>query len=972
MSYKRPQLHFILLLLLAYYFATRTAANGGITVQCLPDQAVSLLQLKRSFYNPNLSSWQQGTDCCHWEGVRCDRASGQVITLDLSDRNLESNGGLSPALFNLTSLTNLSLSGNDFGSTILPNFGFERLTSLDLSNARLFGQIPTGGAHLKNLRTLDLSYNNMYLQEPSFQALVADMSSPRELYLDTVGILSNEATWSVGLADSVPLLQDISLYECGLSGPIHHSFSLLRFLATINLGYCGLSGHVPRFFAEFSFLRYLDLSANDFEGQFPTKIFQLEKLRYLDVSYNPSLSGKLPDFPPGNILESLNLRDTNFSGAIPDSFVHLKSLEFLGLSNVGSPKKPTTSIANLTSLNTLWLSGSGIEKPMLSWVGRLKNLTDLRLKDYTLSGPIPWWIRNYPSSSFLYFIDLSINSLNGHIPKSFFDLTGLETLWLGSNQFKGTVELSLLWKLRALGSLDLSNNMLSVIDVEDGYPIPYLHKITQLRLISCNLTKIPVALKYANEMYVLDLSSNRIDGAIPSWMWMNWKDSISTLNLSNNMFTSLQNSPSVIHVNNLDSLDLSSNKLHGSVPIPLTGTAARSAVMLDYSNNSFSSIIPDFGRVPPCLTQGSSLVMLKLRENQFRGVLPENIGEGCMLQTIDMNSNQIEGKIPRSLSNCRSLEVLDIGSNKILDSFPYWMGKMPNLRILILRSNQFYGSIGGPTESDAISKHFSGLQIIDLASNNFSGSLNSKWFGKLETMKANSNGEGNVLSFDESIPGGYYQESLTFKGIDLTFTKILSTFKMIDFSNNAFDGPIPESIGKLIALHGLNMSHNAFCGGIPSKLGDLAQLESLDLCRNKLSGAIPQELATLTYLAVLNLSYNDLTGMIPQGPQFSLFTNSSFKAIKLKCAPRQSGRIEKQKQSRKDATTQELLARVLGVLKENAEFDDNALTAFIDKFKTPLSPRSIAMFGSLVKNVEKVKKPKGNKVGAKKKAVEIT
>jgi hypothetical protein len=88
--------------------------------------------------------------------------------------------------------------------------------------------------------------------------------------------------------------------------------------------------------------------------------------------------------------------------------------------------------------------------------------------------------------------------------------------------------------------------------------------------------------------------------------------------------------------------------------------------------------------------------------------------------------------------------------------------------------------------------------------------------------------------------------------------------------------------------------------------------------------------------------------------------------------PRRSGRIEKQKQSRKDATTQELLARVLGVLKENDAFDDNALAAFIDKFKTPLSPRSIAMLGSLVKNVEKVKKPKGNKVGAKKKAVEIT
>lgn len=88
--------------------------------------------------------------------------------------------------------------------------------------------------------------------------------------------------------------------------------------------------------------------------------------------------------------------------------------------------------------------------------------------------------------------------------------------------------------------------------------------------------------------------------------------------------------------------------------------------------------------------------------------------------------------------------------------------------------------------------------------------------------------------------------------------------------------------------------------------------------------------------------------------------------------PRRSGRIEKQKQLRKDVTSQELLARVLGILKENAEFDDNTLAAFIDKFKTPLSPRSITMLGSIVKNVEKVKKPKGNKVGAKKKAAEIT
>jgi hypothetical protein len=62
----------------------------------------------------------------------------------------------------------------------------------------------------------------------------------------------------------------------------------------------------------------------------------------------------------------------------------------------------------------------------------------------------------------------------------------------------------------------------------------------------------------------------------------------------------------------------------------------------------------------------------------------------------------------------------------------------------------------------------------------------------------------------------------------------------------------------------------------------------------------------------------------------------------------------------------------LGLLEEDAEFDDNTLAAFNDKFKTPLLPRSIMMLGSLVKKMEKVKKPKGRKVNSKKKATEIT
>ena len=116
------------------------------------------------------------------------------------------------------------------------------------------------------------------------------------------------------------------------------------------------------------------------------------------------------------------------------------------------------------------------------------------------------------------------------------------------------------------------------------------------------------------------------------------------------------------------------------------------------------------------------------------------------------------------------LEVLDVGNNHIVDSFPTWLGTVSNLRVLILRSNEFYGSIGGLTKSDATNKYFSGLQIIDLASNNFSGSLRPKWFEKLETMMVNSTSEGDILALQgtEIFPE-LYQDSMivTFKGMDV-------------------------------------------------------------------------------------------------------------------------------------------------------------------------------------------------------------
>ncbi|CAN6165309.1 unnamed protein product [Urochloa humidicola] len=145
-------------------------------------------------------------------------------------------------------------------------------------------------------------------------------------------------------------------------------------------------------------------------------------------------------------------------------------------------------------------------------------------------------------------------------------------------------------------------------------------------------------------------------------------------------------------------------------------------------------------------------------------------------------------------------------------------------------------------------------------------------------MMDNNNDEGQILDHHTnlSLKSVYDTVSVTFKDATLSVTRVLTAFKVIDFSNNSFEGSIPGSIGRLVSLHGLSLSHNNFRGQIPSQLANLTRLESMDLSCNHLSGGIPHEFTSLTSLSWLNLSHNNLSGRIPQGNQFLTFPSSSF------------------------------------------------------------------------------------------------
>ena len=349
--------------------------------------------------------------------------------------------------------------------------------------------------------------------------------------------------------------------------------------------------------------------------------------------------------------------------------------------------------------------------------------------------------------------------------------------------------------------------------------------------------EIPPTLCKTTSLWILDLSSNELNGSIPSCLG----------NLSSN----------------LQIVKLSKNQFKGTLPTFCT----TNIVILDLSSNMLS------GSLPHCLFTNTSinLNILDLHDNQLQGTIPQITANSCKLTTFNINNNHFQGSIPSALANCKQLQILDFGNNKMKDSFPSWMVALPELQILILRSNRFQGNL----KFKKMEHPFSKLRIMDLSHNQFNGNLPINFFDNFKLM---GNSDQNIgLNTTDRSQRSYYEASVSLivKGMEFEVKRILNIYTSIDLSSNKFDGGVPQVIGELKSLRLLNLSHNSLTGHIPS-LKNMSTLESLDLSSNQLAGNISWQLTGLTFLSTLNLSENHLSGPIPHGGQFDTFSNDSF------------------------------------------------------------------------------------------------
>ncbi|KAL2920471.1 Receptor-like protein 43 [Bienertia sinuspersici] len=593
--------------------------------QCLDDQKSLLLQLKKNLTFDNnatdkLEGWNQSIDCCQWSGVKCNNSNGRVIGLDLSEKYINDGINNSSSLFDLQFLQSLNLGGNDDMKGEIPSaFGkLYNLTYLNLSYTGFSGQVPFEISQLVKLVVLDLSLGSeLYMKRPNLATIIQNMTNMKELYLNHVDNSAMGNKWSEAVLSSLPQLQVLSMYRCGLRGEIHKSFSNLHHLRVIVLDHNSLEGPVPEFLAEFTNLTTLSLSNNDLTGRVPEKIFQAPTLRTLHLSDNENLQGTLPIFYKNGSLEELILKNTKFSGMLPNFISNLKGLREVNLNNCGFQGSIPSSI-----------SSGAIPECLIA----MPQLIVLNLRGNNISGAIP---DNFGTSCNLQTLDLNGNFfLQGRIPRTLAYCKALKVLDLGNNQFNDTFpcHLQSLSKLTVL--VLRSNTFYGTLECQES------------------LSMWPL-------LQIVDVASNQLHGKLTSQILLKWTSMMTGTN-------QVQSYPS--------RLESESRKYGALYQNTVTLAFKGNLYDLQYILTTFTSI--DFscnafhGKIPEELGALNALKELNLSHNSFSGKIPSSIGNLSQVESLDLSCNTFSGKIPPQLENLNSLGYLNLSFNKLSGKIP--------------------------------------------------------------------------------------------------------------------------------------------------------------------------------------------------------------------------------------------------------------------------------------------------------------
>ena len=171
------------------------------------------------------------------------------------------------------------------------------------------------------------------------------------------------------------------------------------------------------------------------------------------------------------------------------------------------------------------------------------------------------------------------------------------------------------------------------------------------------------------------------------------------------------------------------------------------------------------GSIPEDLCTIEHLQRLDLSNNFFNGSLPTSLFKASELRVLSLANNVISGELPEFIGGMKSLQLLNLSDNALAGTVSKSLTALENLTVVSLRSNYFSGAVPGG---------FNLVQVLDLSSNLFNGSLPIDFGGEsLSYFNLSYNKIfGTIPSqFAEKIPGN----------------------ATIDLSSNDLTGQIPET-----------------------------------------------------------------------------------------------------------------------------------------------------------------------------------
>ncbi|XP_065626611.1 receptor-like protein EIX2 [Quercus suber] len=791
-----------------------------------------------------------------------NQIEGDVLNIVLSSLfiNLRSNHfkGQMPQLS--TNVMELYIANNSFSGPI-SSFMCQKknrenqLLVLDVSNNLLTGTLPHCWKYWQSLTHLDLGSNEISSRIPySMVSLVA---------LQSLHLQNNRI--SRHIPSSLKKCSNLSLIDIGenpLSVAIPPWIGEMTNLTILRLSSNGFKGHIPLQICQLSSLIVLDLANNSLSGRIPNCLKNISAMTiptprfeaqyyydYLHSNYNRTYHENLKLVPKGMELEYeenlgfvkiIDLSSNNLSGSIP--------LEISILSELCEIPLSLSSLTFLSHLNLSYNNLSG-KIPLgtqlqtfdaLSYIGNpqlcgnpLPRSCTIREESQNRT-PIGKTEEDSNNSNFyiggLYNAGLMQVRLHKRVHSMHAQLImgGLPVLQTQSS---------------IIAVLDLSN-----LEIADKAPSWFWNR--------------------ASYVVTINLSNNQIEGDV-----LNIVLSSLFINLRSNHFKGQMPQLST----NVMELYIANNSFSGPISSFMCQKKNKEnqLLVLDVSNNLL------IGALPHCWKYWQSLTHLDLGSNEISSRIPYSMGSLVALQSLHLQNNRISRHIPSSLKKCSNLSLIDIGENPLSVAIPPWIGEMTNLTILRLSSNGFKGHIplqicqlsslivldlANNSLSGRIPNCLKNISVMTIPTPRFEAQY---YYDYLHSNYNRTYHENLKL-----VPKGMeleYEENLGFvKIIDLSSNNlsgsipseisILSELCFLNLSRNQLIGKIPEKIEIMKKLESIDLSQIHLSGEIPLSLSSLTFLSHLNLSYNNLSGKIPLGTQLQTFDALSYIGNPQLCG----------------------------------------------------------------------------------------------------------------